>query len=76
MDNREKKNLYFRSLPLHHSQQVVAQTDEYTIFSCFLQPTYDFRQELLSHGAEVEVLSPLNFFLFVSPQRVYLKSGT
>ncbi|MDR1556563.1 MAG: WYL domain-containing protein [Tannerellaceae bacterium] len=21
-------------------------------------PTYDFRQEILSHGAEVEVLSP------------------
>lgn len=56
--NIEKKNRYFKSLPLHHSQEVVEQTEEYTIFSYYIKPTYDFRQELLSHGAEVEVLEP------------------
>lgn len=56
--NTEKKNRYFQSLPLHHSQEVMEETEKYTIFRYYLQPTYDFRQELLSHGAEIEVLSP------------------
>lgn len=56
--NREKKNRYFKSLPLHHSQEVTEENEEYTLFRYYIQPTYDFRQELLSHGAEIEVLSP------------------
>lgn len=58
VSNEEKKNRYFKSLPLHHSQEVIEELEEYTIFRYYLQPTYDFRQELLSHGAEIEVLSP------------------
>lgn len=49
---------YIRALPLHHSQQEVKSTDTYSIFSYYIKPTYDFRQELLSHGAQVEVLKP------------------
>lgn len=57
----KKQNNYIRALPLHHSQQEVENTPEYTIFSYLIKPTYDFRQELLSHGAKVEVLSPTWF---------------
>jgi predicted DNA-binding transcriptional regulator YafY len=49
---------YFNALPLHDSQEEMEKTDEYSVFRYFLRPTYDFRQELLSHGAEIEVLSP------------------
>lgn len=49
---------YLRSLPLHHSQKVVEQTKEYTIFSYFLRITYDFKQELLALGDTTEVLYP------------------
>ncbi len=49
---------YLRSLPLHHSQKVVEQTKDYTIFSYFLRITYDLRQELLALGDTVEVLYP------------------
>ncbi len=56
--NEEKKDRYFKSLPLHHSQDITEQTDQYTIFRYYIKPTFDFRQEILSHGAEVEVLSP------------------
>lgn len=49
---------YIRALPLHHSQQEVETTDDYSIFKYYIKPTYDFRQELLSHGAEFEVLTP------------------
>ena len=59
--NGDKKNRYLESLPLHHSQELIEQTEDYTVFRYFIKPTYDFRQELLSHGAEVEVISPLWF---------------
>jgi predicted DNA-binding transcriptional regulator YafY len=49
---------YINTLPLHHSQEEIKITDEYSVFRYYIRPTYDFRQELLSHGAEIEVLSP------------------
>jgi hypothetical protein len=52
---------YFNALPLHPSQEEITTTDEYAVFRYFVRPTYDFRQELLSHGAEIEVLSPVWF---------------
>lgn len=55
------KSKYFRALPLHHSQEEENTFEDYAIFRYFLSPTYDFKQELLSHGAEIEVLSPPEF---------------
>ena len=52
------QNLYIRSLPLHHSQNEVETTDVGSVFEYFVSPTYDFVQELLSHGPDLEVLEP------------------
>lgn len=52
------KRKYIQSLPLHHSQCEIEGTDEYAIFEYWLRPTFDFCQELLSHGDEMEVLAP------------------
>ena len=49
---------YIDSLPLHESQSLIEETPEYGIFEYCLVPTYDFRQEVLSHGPDVEVLEP------------------
>lgn len=49
---------YFRSLPLHPSQEEIERTDEYSIFRYFLTPDYDFKQDVLSFGTSVEILSP------------------
>lgn len=49
---------YFRALPLHHSQEEIETAREYAVFGYYLIPTFDFYQEILSHGALVEVLSP------------------
>ena len=49
---------YLRSLPLHWTQQETEQHGHYSVFEVRLAPTYDFIQELLSMGGEVEVLSP------------------
>lgn len=57
---KEKPN-YLRSLPLHHSQREVEANKDYTIFKYKIAPTYDFIQEILSHGNQLEVLSPEAF---------------
>lgn len=49
---------YLRSLPLHKSQRETEKAQDYSVFEMRLAPTYDFIQELLSMGGEVEVLSP------------------
>lgn len=49
---------YFRTLPLHHSQTEEETTDAYSVFQYFVVPTYEFKQEILSRGANVEVLAP------------------
>ena len=49
---------YFRSLPLHRSQKEEETTEKFSVFSYYVVPTYELRQEILSHGANVEVLSP------------------
>lgn len=51
---------YFRSLPLHHTQQEKERTEEYTIFTYDLYPTIDFYQALLHEAEHVEVLAPAN----------------
>ncbi len=62
MDIRIKVNAYdakfLRSLPLHHSQKEVEQTDQYVIFTYHIAPTYDFIMELRKFGSALEVLEP------------------
>lgn len=54
----ESQAKYFRSVPKHHSQKEIEPIGGWPAFTYHIAPTYDFLQELLSHGAYVEVLSP------------------
>ena len=54
----DMQSKYFRSLPLHQSQEIIEETPEYTVFKYFLTPDYDFKQDVLSFGASIEVLEP------------------
>ena len=47
---------YLRTLPLHSSQTELENTPEYADFELRLRPTFDFKQEVLAQGKEVEVL--------------------
>ena len=49
---------YFRSLPLHQSQEIVEENPGFTVFRYFITPDYDFKQDILSFGDSVEVLEP------------------
>ena len=51
-------NHYLRTLPLHHSQKELKSTPEYVDYELYLRPTFDFKQELLAQGKDVEVLEP------------------
>lgn len=52
---------YYRSLPLHDTQKEIETSEQYTIFEYRLVPTFDFKQEILSKGPSVEVISPEAF---------------
>ena len=54
----EGQDRYFDSLPLHHSQTLVERGRGFSVYAYRLIPTFDFIQELLSHGDALEVLSP------------------
>jgi len=52
---------YIRALPLHPSQKGIERSKDYAVLSFYIKPTFDFRQEILSMGEDVEVISPAGF---------------
>ena len=49
---------YFRTLPLHSSQKETEKTAEYSIFSYYLTPNYDFIHDVLYYADDVEIMEP------------------
>lgn len=49
---------YLCDLPLHHSQRVIGETEDYTDFELYLRPTNDFKAHLMSRGSWLQVISP------------------
>ena len=49
---------YFKTLPLHETQKTVADTETHTVFKYEMKITNDLIKEILSYGADVEVISP------------------
>ena len=47
-----------RTLPKHDSQKEISTTDSYSDFEYYLAPTFDFQQEILKEGHELEVIEP------------------
>lgn len=52
---------YIKTLPLHHSQEILNDDDTEFRIKLTLVPTYDFEREILSHGSSVKIISPLSF---------------
>lgn len=51
---------YWRALPFHHSQKEIETTNQYSVFSLFLSPSFDFIRAILSQAADVEIIKPLS----------------
>ena len=49
---------YIKTLPLHHSQEVLIDDDTEYRIKLSLVPTYDFEREILSHGQRVKIIAP------------------
>lgn len=52
------QDAYIKEVPIHSSQRVVEETPDWTDFSLYVRPTYDFKQELLSQRDKLTVISP------------------
>lgn len=49
---------YIQTYPLHDSQIMVKQAEDHLLFDITIHITFDFVKELLSYGAELEVIKP------------------
>ena len=47
-----------RTLPLHHTQKEISNTEKHSDFEYHLIPTFDFQQAILKEGNELEVIEP------------------
>jgi predicted DNA-binding transcriptional regulator YafY len=50
---------YIRDLKIHETQDEIEKNEEYSIFTYKLRPSFDFMQEILWNGEDIEVLEPL-----------------
>ena len=50
---------YIRDLRLYESQVERERNDQYSIFELLVKPTFDFQQEILWNGEDIEVLEPM-----------------
>jgi len=50
---------YIKTFPLHESQLITAETEDFITFEFYIHLTHDFIMELLKYGSDVKVLSPV-----------------
>ena len=53
-----KQGNYILTQPIHHSQEVVEETDTHVTIKLHINPTYELVSMILGWGAEVEVIKP------------------
>jgi len=59
LEFRGKSRDYVKTLPWHHSQELVKEEKEHSIVRFYLLPTQEFKMAVLAAGDEVRVLEPL-----------------
>lgn len=52
---------YIKTLPLHHSQEVLVDNEEELVVKLQLYITFDFKMEILSYGESVRIVKPQSF---------------
>lgn len=55
------QNHYQLDTPIHSSQTLLQETEDYSDFEFFVRSTYDLKQELLWHCDKLAILSPDSF---------------
>ena len=54
----KQQRCYLRAQPLHESQEEIETTEDHSIFTYFLRPSFDFYQRILWMREKVELLGP------------------
>lgn len=49
---------YLKASPIHHSQQVIAETEEHITIELYIKPTLDFIMELMKRSWSLTILEP------------------
>lgn len=52
------QNLYLKDLPIHESQTLINETDNYSDYEIYVRPTYDLKQEFFWNRDKLAVLAP------------------
>ena len=52
---------YFRTLPIHNSQQELETSESFSIFSITLIPNFELESKFLSFGETIEIIKPVTF---------------
>lgn len=65
---------YVKSLPIHHSQIVVAENEVECVIQFYLKPTEDLIMEILSMGTNVKVVEPKSLKLEIKKRLQYILS--
>jgi proteasome accessory factor B len=55
-----KQALYIKALPIHHSQKVISENNDFCLFEYFMHPAFALEMEILKYGDSVQVLEPLS----------------
>ena len=58
IEANDKSTQYLRLLPLHASQKEIKQIEDFTYFEYDIAPTFDFIQELRTHGTDIRIVEP------------------
>ena len=53
-----QERFYLQDLPIHHSQRIIEEGEDYSDFELDLRPTIDLTRHLLGLGSAVQVLTP------------------
>ncbi|MCB9234541.1 MAG: WYL domain-containing protein [Bacteroidia bacterium] len=55
---RKEEAPYLKTKPMHHSQIVVEEREDGTLFSIFVRHNYELEREILGFGESLKILSP------------------
>lgn len=58
IEANDKSTQYLRLLPLHASQKELRKFKGKTFFEYYIAPTFDFIQELRTHGTDIRIVEP------------------
>lgn len=55
-----KQALYIKALPIHQSQKIVFEDNDYCVFEYLMHPAFALTMEIFKYGASVQVLEPIS----------------